>query len=1097
MRPIKLEISGFGPYSGKTVLDLDALGSSGLYLITGDTGAGKTTIFDAITYALYGSASGDNRADDSLLRSKYSALDTPTYVELTFDYAGKRYKISRNPAYTRQAKRGGGVATQPANAEFTYPDGRQLSGKRDVDAAVAELIGLTEKQFKQIAMIAQGDFMKLITEDTVQRREILRHIFRTDNYRILQERLKSECSSLRTLCDSRREGIRQYVGGIVCGEEDEYAEETERVKAELPPVEYVEELIKRLLSRDRARAEICSRESEENDRKLEEVSARIAKAEEKAKVVAERDKTAKELERTRQNRQELEAALESERSRQPKLKELSSEIAMIKAEMPEYGKISRLNEALMKERQTVYEKRSALEKCAADKEGCDKKLSELKAELSQLSGSSGSAAKLEAERTELERRRGELDKLSRQLTDWENSTEKLKEAAAELKNKQSEHDGLLKQSEVLKTRLGELKLRREELGNAGAEREKLLRLAENTDNRVSELKKLSADLSDLEKRYDKHRKAAERYSEAADSAAAAAERYEHGYRLFLDDQAGVLAAGLAEGSPCPVCGSREHPAPAKRGGAAPSEAELDAMKAELDSRRAAASALSAEASALKASAEELEKNIGGRLSELLSCEAAEGAARCKEELDSLSLRRGDLEKQLTEAGERIAEHGRVSAELASKEKQLGGIMEAVADTDRRIAELRSARDTAEGSSEQLRSAAEKSAAAMIGECPFEEIRGRIVAENLNIKARLADNAEKLRLEEKREQRRAEIEKLIPETEEKLKSVTETASKLSEERTAAVTRADSVSAQLEELRGKLRFDNGEKAQLRCEAAEKESAEIRTAYEAAVRALSDAEKVCAAQEGRLKQLMEQADALGELDMAAETAERTRLTAEKSRCAQQLRTLHTRVTVNETALENIKNGSAELTELEQRYKWLKNLSDTANGKLSDQSKFMLETYIQTAYFDRIIARANQRLRVMSDGQYTLKRRTEYADKKAQVGLDLDVIDHYNGSERSVKTLSGGESFKASLALALGLSDEIQCSAGGIQLDTMFVDEGFGSLDENSIEQAIRALSGLSDGSRLVGIISHVQALKQRIDKQIVVTKDKNGGSSALLIV
>ena len=313
----------------------------------------------------------------------------------------------------------------------------------------------------------------------------------------------------------------------------------------------------------------------------------------------------------------------------------------------------------------------------------------------------------------------------------------------------------------------------------------------------------------------------------------------------------------------------------------------------------------------------------------------------------------------------------------------------------------------------------------------------------------------------------------------------------------MTRADSVSAQLEELRGKLRFDNGEKAQLRCEAAEKESAEIRTAYEAAVRALSDAEKVCAAQEGRLKQLTEQADALGELDMAAETAERTRLTAEKSRCAQQLRTLHTRVTVNETALENIKNGSEELTELEQRYKWLKNLSDTANGKLSDQSKFMLETYIQTAYFDRIIARANQRLRVMSDGQYTLKRRTEYADKKVQVGLDLDVIDHYNGSERSVKTLSGGESFKASLALALGLSDEIQCSAGGIQLDTMFVDEGFGSLDENSIEQAIRALSGLSDGSRLVGIISHVQALKQRIDKQIVVTKDKNGGSSALLIV
>ena len=161
MRPIKLEISGFGPYSGKTVLDLEALGDSGLYLITGDTGSGKTTIFDAITYALYGSASGDNRADDSLLRSKYSTLDTPTYVELTFDYAGKRYVIRRNPAYTRQAKRGSGVATQPANVEFTYPDGRQLSGKKDVEPAVADLIGLTEKQFKQIAMIAQGEFWSL------------------------------------------------------------------------------------------------------------------------------------------------------------------------------------------------------------------------------------------------------------------------------------------------------------------------------------------------------------------------------------------------------------------------------------------------------------------------------------------------------------------------------------------------------------------------------------------------------------------------------------------------------------------------------------------------------------------------------------------------------------------------------------------------------------------------------------------------------------------------------------------------------------------------------------------------------------------------
>jgi exonuclease SbcC len=1097
MRPIKLEMSGFGPYSGKTVLELASLGESGLYLITGDTGAGKTTIFDAITYALYGSASGDNRADDSLLRSKYASLDTPTYVELTFEYGGKRYIIRRNPSYTRQAKRGSGVATEPANAEFTYPDGRQLSGKKDVDPAVADIIGLTEKQFKQIAMIAQGDFMKLITEDTAQRREILRHIFRTDNYRILQERLKSECSSLRSLCDSRREGIRQYVGGIVCGDEDEYAEEAERIKAELPPVEYVEELINKLLSRDRARAEICTRESEENDRKLEEVSGRLTRAEEKAKAVVEKEKTAKELERTRLNRQELEAALEAEKARQPRLRELSDEIALIKAEMPEYANISRLNDALLREKKTAFEIAAALEKCAADKADCEKSLADMKAELSQLAECSGSAAKLEAERRELERRRTELEKLSQQLTDWEKSEEALKAAAAELRDEQTEHDSLVKKSEKTAEDIKALKLRREELSGAEAEREKLLRQAEAADKRMAELKKLSADLSQLEKRRSAHRKAAERYSEAAGTAAAAADRYEHSYRLFLDDQAGVLAAGLTEGSPCPVCGSREHPSPAARGGEAPSEAQLDVMKEEADSARAAASSLSAEASALKAAAEELEKNIGGRLSELLGCIAAEGAARCGKELEELAVQRGDIEKQITEAGERIADHGRVSAELSSKEKQLGGIMEAVAKADRNMAELRTARDTAEGSSIQLRSTAERAAAETIGGCPFEEIRGRIVKENLNLKARLSANAENLRREEQRSLRRAELEKSVPETEKKLKDISDKVVKLSEERTAAVTGEKALSARLEELRGKLRFESGEKAQLRCEAAEKKSAEIRTAYETAVKAVSDAEKVCAEKEGKLRQLAEQVSALGDLDIAAETAERTHLTAEKARIAQQLRSLHTRITVNETALGNIKDSSAELAGLEQRYKWLKNLSDTANGKLSDQSKFMLETYIQTAYFDRIIARANQRLRVMSDGQYTLKRRTEYADKKSQVGLDLDVTDHYNGSDRSVKTLSGGESFKASLALALGLSDEIQCSAGGIQLDTMFVDEGFGSLDENSIEQAIKALSGLSEGSRLVGIISHVQALKQRIDKQIVVTKDKNGGSSAQLIV
>lgn len=180
-----------------------------------------------------------------------------------------------------------------------------------------------------------------------------------------------------------------------------------------------------------------------------------------------------------------------------------------------------------------------------------------------------------------------------------------------------------------------------------------------------------------------------------------------------------------------------------------------------------------------------------------------------------------------------------------------------------------------------------------------------------------------------------------------------------------------------------------------------------------------------------------------------------------------------------------------------WVKALSDTANGTLANKQKIMLEAYVQASYFDRVIQRANTRFMVMSAGQYELRRRREADNNKSQSGLELDVVDHYNGTVRSVKTLSGGESFKASLSLALGLSDEIQAAAGGVRLDTMFVDEGFGSLDEESLQQAMRALSGLAQSNRLVGIISHVAQLKEKIEKQIVVTKEKSGGSRAVIMV
>ena len=239
-------------------------------------------------------------------------------------------------------------------------------------------------------------------------------------------------------------------------------------------------------------------------------------------------------------------------------------------------------------------------------------------------------------------------------------------------------------------------------------------------------------------------------------------------------------------------------------------------------------------------------------------------------------------------------------------------------------------------------------------------------------------------------------------------------------------------------------------------------------------------------------------GEVQDADQLRDReSEISQEKERLQETAREVYTRLGTNTGVAEAIAGREKLLLEAQKRAGWMKALSDTANGGVSGKERIMLETYIQMVYFERILSRANTRLMVMTGGQYELRRRKEAGNLKSQSGLELDVVDHYNGTLRSVKTLSGGESFKASLSLALGLSDEIQSQAGGIQLDTMFVDEGFGSLDEESLEMALNVLSHLTEGNCLVGIISHVSELKERIDRQIVVSKEKARGSSVKIVV
>lgn len=280
MRPIKLTVSAFGPYAGKTVLDLDKLGENGLYLITGDTGAGKTTIFDAITYALYGEASGGNR-EPSMFRSKYAEATTPTEVELVFSYAGKTYTVKRNPEYERPKSRGEGFATQKAEAQLIYPDGRVVTKQRDVDNAIRDIMGINRSQFLQIAMIAQGDFLKLLLAPTEERKKIFRQIFKTQLYQDLQDRLKKESGQLNDKCDAARNSIKQYIDGISCDENDVLSIEVEKAKNGLLPAKDVMDLIDRLLTQDNDKKTAIQKSISDADKALEIVNANLGKIEAK------------------------------------------------------------------------------------------------------------------------------------------------------------------------------------------------------------------------------------------------------------------------------------------------------------------------------------------------------------------------------------------------------------------------------------------------------------------------------------------------------------------------------------------------------------------------------------------------------------------------------------------------------------------------------------------------------------------------------------------------------------------------------------------------------------------------------------------------
>lgn len=932
MRPTRLVMSAFGPYAGVCEIDMEQLGEQGLYLITGDTGAGKTTIFDAICFALFGDASGSSR-ETSMFRSKYADADTATFVELEFTHGGKEYYIKRNPEYMRPAKRGEGLKKELPNAELRMPDGSIVSKVKDVNTQVVEILGIGREQFSQIAMLAQGDFLKLLLADTKERQVIFRDLFKTGLYQTLQFRLEEERKKLFGKVADSKKSMEQYVSGLECDEDSVLLADVEKAKAGKLTYGDLIELMDSLIEADKEAAKAMLQQITVMDKELEEVDKKIGKANDIIK-----------------NRQALEAALIEEKT----LDEAADKVT---------ERLQNAQEAL-KQKDELLKESTAIEAVIAN-----------------------------------------FDKYEALAENVSQCSESLADATAQLMQLQKDSSEIAEKKAACKDKLDSLK-------NAGENKIRLLGKSEAIERK-------SKDIGDIEKsfaQYDRDKKKLDKlqaiYVANDKDYQEKNAVYEHMNKAYLDGQAGILARGLEEGKPCPVCGALSHPAPAPWSESIPGEAELEDAKTSADDARELARESSNEAGQMKAV---LEK----------ACRDAVSKACMLLESDSDSLDNKAGEDELYQVREEIRElKNTVSRELT-------------------------------------------------------DIQTQIAAEDARIKEK------------------NDLESALPDIEKNEQELAETLTETSENIASLKARLEAGKKQLEELKKDLKYESRSEAELKKKELSKTAKALQKEYDTAQSEQKDHIKKVSEVKGRIGALQTALQNTEDIDIDAVTQKRSEIDTARKEMNGKKSIVEGRIRSNETAKTNIMDRADDMAEYEEKYSWVEALANTASGKITGKEKIMLETYIQTTYFDRIISRANLRLMKMSGAQYELKRLSEALNNKGQSGLELGVIDHYNGTERSVKTLSGGESFMASLSLALGLSDEVQSSAGGIQVDTMFVDEGFGSLDSDALDKAVGALAGLSEGKRLVGIISHVAELKERIDKQIVIEKGKSGGSKASVVV
>ena len=1045
MKPLKLTMSAFGSYAGEETLDFTKFGEGGLYLITGETGAGKTTIFDAISYALYGKASGSARSRSLMLRSDFAGDGTKTEVTLDFESGGKKYTVTRK--MTPHTKRTGETTFQES-AELILPGNKALGKNRDIDAKILEIVGLDRDQFAQIVMIAQNDFLRFLHSGTKERVEILRRKFGTEHLAKFQDRLKekrkeAEDDAARVRQDFERNGVDPYK------RDDQFAEWERQLASDAAEAQNLDG---RIAQCDKSRTELAGTiaVASELSKKLDELaSCREASAEHDAK--------AEYIARIKKEHARGETALR-------KVKPIADSAAQAEKSYADIS--SGLNEAKVAAGAAKENFERAAETLAKlpPLETAQEALNALKLECERESGKLSKLTALESSRGDIANKRRSWGDLREELA----AAEKIISGLPPLDDARAELDRQKRESEENSKKLAELAALQKNLDEIGAKRRSL-------EAAQAEFERFNAEYL------------------AADG------KYKLVEEQFLRNQAGIIAETLKEGIPCPVCGSTEHPATA---------AKTDKDIGEAKLRR------SQEAS------EKAKEKRDGKVSE---CDkfGSEIAALTERFLDDLS--------KYTIIIERV--QGVIS--LPGFEAPIGpmplrrarGFDLLIQTASKSLYdEVLSARSSSELLSSKIRSDAETLAKLAETAASSTKKRDKLAPECVALKSGIDTLTERFL---------KDLSEFVtdPDWDSSAKRL---ASAIAETRSLAgdlTVRKNDGEKALRELTKKR--DEAGRAQTESEAAlhkasalvaerenreregKKSLDETRTEYERALPAngfaceddyasalLTDEELAVMAKrisdhDDLGKQLARDIERLEADTSGKERPDLEKMISDSDAIKDALAELNSRRDVLKLRMENtsrllreLRESAGKLAGAEREFEAIKGLNDVANGQLN------FETYAQTAYFERVLRAANQRLKVMSENRYVLRRKEEITDGRARTGLELEVADSYTGKRRGANSLSGGESFMASLSLALGLSDVVQQNAGGISLDAMFIDEGFGSLDSDVLELAVRTLSDMAGGKRTIGIISHVAELRERIDRHIRVEKTTSGSRIRLTV-